>query len=778
MSSKLPHGRIDQGPAPGFANASWLIVWLSDEAANWTFVSRDWYALTGQPNGGVGGDGWLDVVHPQDRQATQEHWVTQVQARDVVALRFRLRDRNGFDRDVLLTGDPQYDEAGLLQGYEGTLLALDRATQAHELPHQRHDYLRAICDSAADGLYVMAPDSHCTYINPAGATMLGYQASELIGRGLHDIVHHTHPDGRPHPITECPIALAAKAGKTDRIEDDVFWHKQGYSVPVAYGVSPVLINGQPAGAIVTFQDISHRKQAEAIHHQRLRAAEGERERLADLFEQSPTFACVLVGPDLVFERANQAYLDLVGRSNIVGKPLREALPEVVTQGFVSLLQGVYASGQPHVGTGVPVMLDRGGGQPEERSVDFLYQPLRDSAGRTTGIFVQGVDQTERKHLYEQLREQDRRKDEFLATLAHELRNPLAPIRTGLAVLGQAPSVEVAGQVRRIIERQVRHMVRLIDDLLDVSRISTGKVQLREERVDLREIVESSLEVSRPVIDAANHTIVVSLPTQPVWLNADRTRVAQVISNLLNNAAKYTDNGGHIELSVREQSDTAVVYVRDNGVGLAPESIGSIFELFTRAGKIRDQADGGLGVGLALARRLITLHGGSVTAQSEGLGHGSTFTIALPLAPSRDDLILDTIRVTTRTTSRSDLSILVVDDNVDAANTLALLLQLGGNTVHCEYSGRDALLAASSMGPDVILLDIGMPGMDGYEVARQLRGQVSTRSAVLIALTGWGMQSDVNHAMKQGFDHHLTKPVDAERLDELLSSIANARSLQH
>jgi len=381
---------------------------------------------------------------------------------------------------------------------------------------------------------------------------------------------------------------------------------------------------------------------------------------------------------------------------------------------------------------------------------------------------------ENANLYERLREEDRRKDEFLATLAHELRNPLAPIRSGLAVLDLAPGADVASQTRAIMKRQVEHMVRLIDDLLDISRITSGKVQLRRERVEVQVVVDDALEVSRPAIGAARHELVVSLPEEPLLLDADRTRIAQVISNLLNNAAKYTPEGGRIELAVERDDTWVVIRVCDNGMGLTPETIEDVFDLFTQVGKTLDRAQGGLGIGLALVKRLVEMHGGKVKAESDGPGRGSTFTVRLPLAPDPvvpADRNGDAHGERRPQSATSRLRVLVVDDNIDAAATLALQLQLSGHEVRTAHNGRDALVLARAFVPDAAFLDIGLPGMDGYELAHCLRSAPETRSTVLVAVTGWGGQADYRRAIDSGFDHHLTKPATAGRIEEILASLA-------
>ncbi|WP_438021853.1 GAF domain-containing protein [Sorangium sp. So ce233] len=380
---------------------------------------------------------------------------------------------------------------------------------------------------------------------------------------------------------------------------------------------------------------------------------------------------------------------------------------------------------------------------------------------------------ENARLYDQLRDQDRRKDEFLATLAHELRNPLAPIRTGLEILHVAGSGEQARKILDMMERQVGHMVRMVDDLLDVSRITRGKVELRRERVDLRSVLNGALETSRPLIEAAAHELAVRLPAEPLLLDADPTRLAQVFANLLNNAAKYTPGGGVIRLAAQREGAGVVVRVVDNGVGIPADMLPKVFDMFTQVVRSIDRAQGGLGIGLTLVRRLVELHGGTVHAESEGPGHGSTFTVRLPLAAAEEPASRHSSPGPAGRDAAAALRILVVDDNVDGAESLALLLRMSGHRTRAVHTGPEAMTAARELGADVVFLDIGLPGMSGYEVARRLRAEPGFAGLVLVALTGWGTEDDRRQAREAGFDHHLTKPVDAAEVRRLVASVAQA-----
>ncbi len=385
-----------------------------------------------------------------------------------------------------------------------------------------------------------------------------------------------------------------------------------------------------------------------------------------------------------------------------------------------------------------------------------------------------VDVTERIRQEVALREADRRKDEFLATLAHELRNPLAPIRNALHLMAQAGgNGHDFEEERAIAERQVAHLARLVDDLMDVARISQGKIGLRKETVDLVTIARRAVETVRASVRDRGHELSVRLPTEPIWLEGDPTRLEQVLWNLLNNAVKYTEPGGQIHLEAMRDGEQALVRVRDTGIGIMPEMLPRIFEMFVQVDQETVRSQSGLGIGLGLVQFLVELHRGTISATSAGPGQGSEFVVRLPVLPDEAGNRFATDRVD-HLEARAALPrrrVLVVDDNLDAANSLARLLdRLYGQEVRVSYDGPSALEVASDYRPDVVLLDIGMPGMDGHEVARQLRSRPEFERTLLVALTGWGQDTDRRKSREAGFDRHLVKPVDPAELRSLLASI--------
>jgi PAS domain S-box-containing protein len=533
--------------------------------------------------------------------------------------------------------------------------------------------------------------------------------------------------------------------------DDVYW---------TYSYCPIDEPSAPhgvGGVLVVCTETTEQVLAE----RRLKAAEA---RWRALFAQTPGFVVVLTGPDHVFEFANPGYLELVGQHDIIGRSLREVLPEIVEQGFVELLDDVYRTGRPHNGYATPLLLSRGPhAAAEQLYLDFVYQPICDASGSITGVFVNGHDVTERVRATEELRDDDRRKNEFLAMLGHELRNPLSAIQNAGELLMRGGDATATGRaIGGLLTRQVNQLSKLVDDLLDVSRIQQGRIELEHEPFDVASAVLLALETVQPHFDAKHHELISVSPGSPLFVVGDRTRIVQAIANILTNAAKYTPPGGTVQARLREHNGMAVVEITDNGVGIGSELLPRVFDLFVQGQRSADRSEGGLGIGLSLVRRLVEMHGGNVSAASAGPGRGSTFTISLPTVPSARPAAAEPRPSPTPPKARR---ILVVDDNVDAANSLAELLRLTGHDTATAYGALAAIELAPAF--DAVLLDIGLPEMDGYEVARRIRG--SHAALTLVALTGYGQAADVQRALAAGFDAHLTKPVALETLQRVLTA---------
>ncbi len=406
-----------------------------------------------------------------------------------------------------------------------------------------------------------------------------------------------------------------------------------------------------------------------------------------------------------------------------------------------------------------------------RTVLAHANPYHDEQGQLLGAVNVLVDISDRKETEDALREADRRKSEFLAMLAHELRNPLAPLRNGLQVMRLANCDRlVLEQVRAMMDRQLAHMVRLIDDLLDLSRISNGKIELRKERIELRSAVRDAVETSRPLMEEAGHELTVALPPRPIYVEADRTRLAQVFANLLNNSARYTERGGHVALSVEQYGSDAVVSVRDDGIGIPADLLPRVFDMFTQADRSLERSRGGLGVGLSLVRGLVEMHGGRVEVHSEGRGKGSEFLVRLPVALSPQCESGRDSDESNGTPRSAPYRILVVDDNRDSAISLALMLKIMGHDTRTAHDGLQAVEEAAAFRPQVVLLDIGLPRLNGYDTCRRLREQPGGENAVIIALTGWGQEDDKRRSKEAGFNFHMVKPVDPSALEKLLSGL--------
>jgi PAS domain S-box-containing protein len=521
---------------------------------------------------------------------------------------------------------------------------------------------------------------------------------------------------------------------------------------------------------ILFNDITANRLAE----ERLRQQTAQFETLL----YNAPLAVYLADADLRLLAVNPAARKLFGDiPDPVGRSLEEVAsviwPAERSAEVIASFRRTLATGDPYV---VPEWVEqrRGGGPTEYHEWQINRLPLPDGG---FGVVCYARDITShvraRQALCESeraLKEADQRKDEFLATLAHELRNPLAPIRNAVQLLmAKGPPDPDLQWSRGIIDRQVTLMARLLEDLLDVSRISRNRLELRPELVDLAEVVRTAMETSRPMIEARGHQLSLQLPLQPVRLRADAVRLAQVFSNLLNNSAKFTEPGGHIWLTVERPDGEIRVSVKDTGIGIAPEMLPRIFDLFSQDSSAGVRTSEGLGIGLSLVKGLVEMHGGSIEARSSGPGLGSEFIVRLPLPEPEAPGLADGVATAARPPQIRH-RVLVVDDNRDSADTLAMLLSVMGNEVRTAYGGEPALETAEDLRPDVVLLDVEMPGLDGHETCRRMREQAWARTAFIIALTGWGQETDRQRTREAGFDHHMVKPIDPDALESLLSSV--------
>jgi PAS domain S-box-containing protein len=674
------------------------------------------------------------------------------------------------------------------------------------LAAEARQHLAAIVESAEDAIISKNLDGIILSWNKGAERLYGYTAEEVVGQPLSILVPSDHPDELP--------SIMERLKRGERIEhyETVRIGKDGGRVDVSLTISPIKNSeGHIIGASKIARDITASKRAEQTTRF-LAEASADLAELTD-YESTlqrvagiavPAFAdfCAvdLLDPDCTFRRLATTHTDpsrlKLARELLERYPPRpddrHGAPHVARSGQAELVKDIPNSllanpDEEHL----RILLGLG-------LKSYICVPMK-SKGRTLGALTFVMAESGRRYsaddllaaedladraavavenaqLYSALREADRRKNEFLATLAHELRNPLAPIRNSVQVLRlRAPGDPELAWGIELIERQVQQLTRLVDDLLDLSRINRGKINLRLEAVDLAAVVRQAVETSRPLVDSRKHHLEVSLPEQGVFVKGDLTRLAQIVSNLLNNAAKFTDEGGRIELDLAANTDTAILRVRDTGVGIAPEMMPHIFEMFTQVPGSASGSEGGLGIGLNLAQNLIQMHGGSLQAVSKGLGHGSEFVVYLPLLRETAQPAPATARPRPR--QAPTRRILIVDDNKDAAESLAVALRLVGHEVRTAYAGPPALEAARAEPPEVVLLDIRLPKMDGLEVARRLRQDLGLTNLLVVALTGYGQQADRGRTREAGFDAHFVKPVDLDAVQELLARTANKLAFQ-
>jgi PAS domain S-box-containing protein len=633
---------------------------------------------------------------------------------------------------------------------------------------QRDRELSDFLENALEGLLKVGPDGTIFWVNRAGLELLDCGAEECLGHAIEDF----HFD---------PVDARESLGRLLRGES-----LRDHATALRRGDGSIRHVRIAANALWDAGKLIHSRWfIRDVTHERL--GEGARAHLAAIVESSDD-AIVSKTLQGIIRSWNRAAERLFGYSaeEAVGQPITLIIPPERVEEESEILRKLRRGERVDHFETVRVAKDG-----RRLDVALTISPIRDANGVIVGASKVARDISDRK-AYEEaqqrtigqleraekaLREADRRKDEFLALLAHELRNPLAPIRYAVAMArkeGRSDTERL--QAQAIIGRQVEHMGRLLDDLLDVSRITRGTLTLRRSSVDLASVVTAAQESARPLVESRGHTLSVKLPREPLRLMADPVRLAQVLANLLINAAKYTDRGGRIELQATREGGELAVAVRDNGIGISAEMMPRIFTLFAQASPAIERSEGGLGIGLSLVRGLVELHGGTVSAHSRGAGHGSEFVVRLPIGNVEDTG--DAAETRRRPRARSKpLRLLVADDNRDSAESCAALLQAWGHEVSVAHTGREAFEMACRLKPDALLLDIGMPELNGYQLAEQIRGTRWGRDAMLIAITGWGQEQDRQRALAAGFDQHLTKPVDPDGLDTLLQGAAAERTVR-
>jgi PAS domain S-box-containing protein len=731
-------------------------VWEADADGHIVSDSPSWRAYTGQSRAEWLGDGWLEAVHPEDRARAWKEWQSSV--RDTVPLdtEFRLRHGDGY-RWTNARAVPLVDDDGSVRRWLGMNVDIDDRKRAEAIAREREQQYRIIVESATD-YAVMTSDAlgKIDSWSPGAEAVFGWTAEEMIGRPI-DWTYT--PEDREAGVPAAERAQAAREGSAP----DMRWHqrKDGTRVFIE-GTARALFQADGAfrGVLKIGQDVTQRRRLDDA----LRASEA---RYRALVENIRDYAIFLLDPEGFVTEWTEGAARVTGYSaaEAVGAHLSTFYtPEDLAQGIVT---GELEEAAQHG------RAEREGWRVRKDGrriwINEIATAVRDPEGRLTGYTKISRDLTDRRRAEEALRQSDRRKDEFLATLAHELRNPLAPLRNGLALLRRAvDDPRARGQVSEMMERQMSHLVRLIDDLMDVGRISAGKIVLQSRPVRLGEALDRSVESVRASLEQRRHALALTKLPDDVWVLGDLERLTQVFTNLLSNAVKYTPAGGRIDVEHEVDAERVLVRVRDSGIGIPRAQLDQVFSMFSQVRAHQPRAEGGLGIGLALVRQFVAMHGGSVDVDSDGLDRGSTFTVCLPRlanSPSQD------VQPRSVTVATCRLRVLVVDDNVDAAASLAAVLSLDGHETTVVHGGHEAVTCAFESRPDVAILDLGMPGLDGIGVARALRAAPATRAMRLVALTGWGQAADRNLTREAGFDVHLVKPVGLDELRGVLERFA-------
>ena len=597
---------------------------------------------------------------------------------------------------------------------------------------------------------------HVTSWNTGAENIQGYKADEIIGKHFSRF-HTTEAIARNWPGEELKIAAGQgrfeEEGWRVRKDGSRFWAE----VATTAFHNP---SGRLSGFLKITRDLTERRR----HEQTLRESE---ERFRLLVNSVKEYAIFMLDTEGHVASWNLGAERIIGytAAEVIGRPLSCLYPaEAADRGLPQ---------QDLAATQAQGSLESNGWRVRKDGSRFwanvVICPMHDILGKLRGFAQVTRDLTERKQ-FEELEESQQRTNEFLAMLSHELRNPLAPLKTSVELLRMRELQDpVVVQARDVIDRQVQHLTHIIDDLLDVSRITSGKVQLGNETLHLGNVLARSAEAARPLLDSKHHTLEIKPVDHKAWVRGDLMRLTQVFVNLLNNAAKYTPEGGCIQVETRLDAESVAIHIRDNGVGIAAELLPRMFDMFTQGQRPLDRAEGGLGIGLALVHRIVSLHGGTVKAFSAGTGHGSELVVTLPRISEEMSMTAASESPPTQKQQKRR-RLMVIDDNRDAAESMSMLFELWGHEVICVYDGRTALEAAAKFRPDAVFLDIGLPGMDGYEIAERLRDSPQAARAVLVAITGYGQEEDRRRSREAGIDHHLVKPVAPDTLLKLLDSL--------
>lgn len=733
-----------------------------------TFLNPAAQFLTGwtqKEAAGVTLESVFQIVNEDDRRAVENPATRALREGVVVGLgnHTLLIAKDGTERPIDDSAAPIRNASGAVAGVVLVFRDITERRRAERLIQDKVDYCDCVIATLREPFIVLDHDLRIKTANRSFYEAFHISPEETENQLIYDLGKHQLDIPKLRALLQ---KVLSDQGPVHNVEVEHTFPTIGRKIMLLNATRFESAECAPSLILLAIEDITQRRRAEV-------ALQDSELRYRRLFETAQDAILILDERQGTIFDANPFIKEMLGYSHveIVGKELWEigmfpdaeenkaAFRELQDKGYIRY-------------ENLPLKTKAG----EQIEVEFVSNVYQVDHHKVIQCNIRDI--TERSRLERQthnqaeaLAELHQRKDEFLAMLSHELRNPLSAIFSALHVLRlQGNENPIQQRAMTTMERQVGQLAHLVDDLLEVSRVITGRIQLQLERLDLRGIAEHAIGSVRPLIERRKHELSVSLPAEPVWVQGDPTRLEQVIVNLLNNAAKYTDEGGHIWLTVKQQDHEVevVLRVRDTGVGIAPELLPRIFDLFTQANRTLDRAEGGLGIGLSLVQKLVELHGGRVAVHSGGLGQGSEFVVRLPALSSAGEPIA---RIETAQHSGKTSRVLVVDDNVDAADMLVMTLQMFGHEVKAAYSGQAALETAVEYQPDFVLLDIGLPDMNGYEVAQHLRQQQPTKNVSLFAMTGYGQDSDRKRSEEAGIDLHLVKPVDPKKLQDLLETWA-------
>src|SRR5262245_39857818 len=725
-------------------------------------VRAQWGLPSGAP---VDRNTFLMGVHPDDREATQaavERAALDPNGDGRCRVEIRVIGiQDGIERWIVGTGQAFF-ENGQAERLVGTTFDITARKHAEQRLHESEERFRTLADSSPVPIWVTDATGGVEFLNAAYCDFFGVTVEDVRGPKWTMLLHPDDADPYVGAYYEALRERRPFRGEARVRRGDGEWRWVD-----TRGVPRFSEGGEFLGHVGSSPDVTEMK----IAKQALRESE---EQFRTSFELAAVGQAQVNPITGRFERINRKFCEIVGYSE---EELLNMTPADITHP---------EDRQPYVDI-YPRFLR---GEIEEFLIEKRYvrkdrkivwvtvaaKLIRDSDGkplRTIGVFQ---DITERKRAEEELKQADRRKDEFIATLAHELRNPLAPIRNAVEMLDLCQSSDPDFEwSRNVIDQQVKHLACLVDDLIDVSRITRNRLVIKKERVSLEDVMNGALNAARLLIEQRGHLLTVALPTEPVYLNADPVRLTQIFMNLISNAGKYTRERGQIQFNAERKNDMVMVRVADNGIGISSDELSHLFDMFYQVDRSYDQGHGGLGIGLTLVKRLVEMHGGTVEAKSAGIGHGSEFVVSLPVLVGSAAVLMDKDAVDQKYKTRR--RILVVDDYPNAAESMARRLKHFGNEVETALDGFEGIKRAEKFRPDVVLLDIGMPKLNGYKTAQMIREQPWGKDIVLIAFTGWGQEEDRQRTREAGFNAHLVKPVDYTKLSELLEKFAGPEHLE-